>query len=174
MSGAELHWYVAHTRSCLERKVVERLRSQGLEVYLPVQKVRRQWSDRIKIIERRVLPGLVFIHCKEKARLSVFGMSYGIDYFLSDRTSGERKVLIVPDVQMNDFMRVVRVFNGEDDFSVVTTDIGKGDMVRVIRGPLAGMECECAEIQSRHRLVIRLGMLGSVLVSVDISDVEKI
>jgi len=172
---SDLHWYVACVRSCQERKVAERLASKGIETYVPVQKVKRQWSDRVKIIDRLVLPGMVFVRCTEDVRASVFNVVYGISFFLMDRTSAEEhRALSVPERQMEDFMKVVRAMNGDGDLEVVTNDIVQGDIVRVIRGPLTGMVCECAEVQSRHRLVIRLGMLGSVLVTVEAADVVRV
>lgn len=171
---SDLHWYVACVRSCQERKVAERLAVRGIATYVPVQKVKRQWSDRVKIVDRLIIPGMVFVRCSENVRESVFHLTYGISFFLMDRASSEEhKALSVPEKQMEDFMRVVRALNGEDDLSVVTIDVAPGDMVRVIKGPLTGMICECAEIQNRHHLVIRLGMLGALLVKVNAADVVK-
>lgn len=170
---ADLHWYVAYVRSCQELKIAERLGAKGIEVYVPVQKVKRKWSDRVKLVDRLVLPGLVFIHCTEEVRVTVFGLTYGICYFLMDKTNDEPKVLTVQEKQMEDFIRVVRALNGEDEISVVDYRVEPGDMVRVIRGPLAGFICECVEVQNRHKLIIRLGMVGAALVSVEISDIVK-
>jgi len=169
----DLHWYVAYVRSCQERKIAERLAAQGIEVYVPVQKVKRRWSDRVKIVDRLLLPGLVFIRCTEEIRATVFKLTYGISYFLMDKTSKERKFLTVPESQMEDFMRVVRALNGEDEISMVDYNVEPGDVVRVIRGPLTGFVCECVEVQNKHKLIIRLGMVGSALVSVEISDIVK-
>ena len=41
-------WLVAYVKSCMEKKTAERLRAMGIECYLPVQSVIRQWSDRRK------------------------------------------------------------------------------------------------------------------------------
>lgn len=169
----EDHWYVAYVRSCQERKIAERLAHNGIGAYVPVQKVKRHWSDRIKTIDRLILPGLVFIRCNEDTRGKIFEITSGISYFLMDRTSNDRKVLTVPERQMEDFMRVVRALNGEDDLEFVDYNIEPGDIVRVIRGPLTGFVCECVHVQSKHKLVIRLGLIGSALVSVAASDVIR-
>jgi len=168
-----LNWYVAYVRSCQERKIAERLAAQGIEVYVPVQKVKRKWSDRIKIIDKLVIPGLVFVHCDSKTRETVFNYTSGFCYFLMDRTSPTKKPMTVPEKQMTDFMRVVSVLNGEDELSLVNYTIAPGDTVRVLRGPLTGFVCECVQVQNKHNLIIRLGLLGSALVQVDISDVVK-
>lgn len=167
------HWFVAHTRSCQERKIAERLTRKGVEVFVPIQKVKRQWSDRVKMVDKMVLPGFIFICCSEKERAALFDGTYGLCSFLMDRTCTERRVLTIPEKQMMDFIHVVRSLNGENDISIVDLHFAKGDMVKVVNGPLTGFVCECVEVQNRSKLIIRLGPVGSVLVEVLASDVEK-
>ena len=169
----EPHWFVAFVHSCQERKLAERLEQQGVRCYVPVQKVKRKWSDRIKIVDKLLLPGVVFVRCDETARKTLFRKAYGICTFLMDRGSGDGKVAVVPQRQMNDFIRAVDSLNGEGEIEFVNCRIEPGDMVRVKRGPLEGMICECVEVQHNHKLVIRLGLLGSALVSIDAGDVAK-
>lgn len=169
----EPSWFAAYVRSCQERKAAERLSANGFVTYVPIQKVRHQWSDRVKTIDKLLIPGLVFIRCAEEARQSVFNIAYGICGFLQDKSCKERKALVIPDKQMQDFMRVVMALNGEDDIEFVRYDIEPGDTVRVIRGPLTGFVCECVTVRNRHKLVLRLGLVGSAVISIDASDVIK-
>lgn len=167
-----LNWYVARVRSCQERKTAERLAARGIEVYVPVQKVRHKWSDRIKTIDKLLIPGLVFIHCDRTTKERTYDMVSGLRY-IADKSKPGRESLFVPDRQMEDFMLVVKALGGEDDIQVVEYNIAPGDMVRVVRGPLEGFVCECVEVQQKHKLVVRLGMLGSVVVNIDAADVVK-
>lgn len=166
-------WYVARTRAFQEAKLAQRLAGQGVEVYLPLQRVKRQWSDRVKIVDTPVMPGHVFVRCSERERRSLFERSYGLCYFLMDRTCSESRLLTIPDKQMEDFMLVVKSLNGSAEITISGIEIGKGDMVRVVNGPLSGFVCECVEVQNKHKLIIRLGLLGAALVEVEISDVIK-
>lgn len=52
-------WLVAYVKSCMEKKTAERLTAMGIEHYLPVQTVERRWSDRIKRMEKLVLPLMI-------------------------------------------------------------------------------------------------------------------
>jgi len=169
-----LHWYVAYVRSCQERKVVEHLAVQGIMAYVPIQKEMRQWSDRVKEVDKLIIPHMVFVHCNEKIRLETLKTVYGITAYMMDRSSTDRRALVVPDEQMEIFMRVVESLSGESQVEVVTSSIAKGDVVRVVRGPLNGFVGECVELKGKHNLVIHVGSLGSLLVAISTSDVLRV
>jgi transcription antitermination factor NusG len=44
----EKKWYALYTRSRWEKKIHEALLEKGIESYLPLQKILKQWSDRRK------------------------------------------------------------------------------------------------------------------------------
>ena len=66
-----LYWFVAYVRSCQERRVADLLAAQGFEAYVPIQKERHKWSDRFKIVDRLVLPRMVFIHTTKALRYEI-------------------------------------------------------------------------------------------------------
>ena len=43
-------WFLLVVRAKQEPKVAEGLQAKGYEVFLPLHTVRRQWSDRVKIL----------------------------------------------------------------------------------------------------------------------------
>lgn len=57
---AEPAWFALRVRPNHERAVERALRNQELEAFLPMQTVRRQWSDRVKRMEAVLFPGYVF------------------------------------------------------------------------------------------------------------------
>ena len=71
--------------------------------------------------------------------------------------------LIVPDKQMHDFMFLL-------DFSpsgieVLNKNLKRGDRVRVIKGPLQGLEGELVRLMGHKRVVIRLEGVVSIATS---------
>lgn len=60
-------WLVAIVRICHEKKTGERLTKMGIENFLPIQQEVHQWSDRRKIVDRVLLPMMIFVHV-ESAR----------------------------------------------------------------------------------------------------------
>ncbi len=45
-------WFVIYTKSRNEKKVAELLQKNGVEVFCPLVKLKKNWSDRKKIVER--------------------------------------------------------------------------------------------------------------------------
>jgi transcription antitermination factor NusG len=65
------NWAVVHTRPRWEKKVSSLLQRQGIVVFCPLNKVRRQWSDRIKTIEQPLFNSYIFVKISSSQRTSV-------------------------------------------------------------------------------------------------------
>ncbi|MGY6560498.1 MAG: UpxY family transcription antiterminator [Luteibaculaceae bacterium] len=62
-------WRALYVKSRAEKKVFSRLNQAQLEVFLPLRKVKKQWSDRLKDQDEVLLKGYLFVrfgHEKEK------------------------------------------------------------------------------------------------------------
>jgi transcription antitermination factor NusG len=55
------NWYAVYTKPRWEKKVHARMAERGLESYCPLNKVRKQWSDRIKLVEEPLFKSYVFV-----------------------------------------------------------------------------------------------------------------
>ena len=63
-SPAEKNWYVLYTKPRHEKKVAKRLSQAGHTTYCPLYKVKRQWSDRTKVVEESLFRSYIFILSK--------------------------------------------------------------------------------------------------------------
>ena len=169
----EKKWFVACVPAHKERKVAAQLERYGLQTFVAVQRVKKKWSDRIKDGDRMLFPKVVFVHCSEHGRRETFTMTADIKHYMMDRTSAVRRLLTVPEHQMIPFMRVVGVVHQKENLVIVGDHVRQGDRIRIMSGPLEGVVAECVEVQNKNRLIIRLGMLGNLLVSVDEAEVLK-
>ncbi len=62
------HWYIIRVRRLFERKFAQQLAQYSdIEVYLPLSKELRQWSDRKKMVTSPMIPGYLFLKCNEKS-----------------------------------------------------------------------------------------------------------
>lgn len=167
---AQQRWFVAYVKSCQERKAVERLSLLGIESYLPLQREVHQWSDRRKLVERLVIPGVVFVKCSEQDRRMVAAQVWQISAFMFER--GEGKPAVVRDSEMESFRMMVE--HGQRQVSMLTGTLAPGDRVVVVSGPLSGFECELVSVDGRRCLAMRLGTLGMATMDLSVDSIRKI
>ncbi|HSZ33994.1 MAG TPA: UpxY family transcription antiterminator [Puia sp.] len=60
MSALISHWYAIYTKPRWEKKVHSLLSEKKIESYCPLNKVRKKWSDRMKIVEEPLFKSYVF------------------------------------------------------------------------------------------------------------------
>lgn len=70
-NGTAKKWLAIYTRPRWEKKVNLLLQEKGIESYCPLNKVRRKWSDRYKIIEEPLFKSYVFVKVNEDERKAV-------------------------------------------------------------------------------------------------------
>ena len=166
-----LYWFVAYVRSCQERRVADLLATQGFETYVPVQKERHKWSDRVKIVDRLVLPRMVFIHTTKALRYRIAENYRGrVTGFMSK--GGPHNPVIIPDSQMADFQFMVT--HGAGEVRIASEPLAPGDTVEILSGPLKGFKCELVTLATRKLATVRLGMLGSAVIEVNLDNVKKV
>lgn len=162
-------WLVAYVQSCLEKKTAARLAAMGVECYLPVQNEIRQWSDRRKKVERLVIPMMIFVHVAPQERPLPLTLQAVSRYMV---LRGESSPAVIPDEQMERF-RFMLDYSLEA-VEICSTPLAVGDAVKVIKGPLAGLEGELVTIGGKSKVAVRLDMLGCAHVDMPIGFVESI
>jgi len=161
-----MHWYAIYTRSRHEKKVEDQLNEKGIDSYLPVRSVLRQWSDRRKWVEEPLFRCYVFVHANAKDRLRAL-QTYGSVRIVS--FSG--RPAIVRDEEIENIRRILR----EVDFVEPCPAVSVGDIVEINRGPLMGMRGRLEQVHGEHRLVVTVESIHQALrFNVDIGDVEVV
>jgi transcription antitermination factor NusG len=64
-------WFAVYTRPRWEKKVNQLFTEKGLESYCPLNKVKRKWSDRVKVIEEPLFKSYVFVKACNEDRMAV-------------------------------------------------------------------------------------------------------
>lgn len=161
------HWYVAIVRTCCERKVKEALGALDVESWVAIQLEEHQWSDRMKKIERVVMPNYVFFRYsktdeelklpqippyKEVQRLpNVYGLL---------TMPGSKEPAAIPIYQYDRFRKMLEEANSKVE---VVTDgaIELGDHVKVIKGKFRGLDGYVSkEPSKRGKIYVAIDFLG--------------
>ena len=147
-------WHAIYTRPRWEKKVDQLLKQQGLESYCPLNKVKRKWSDRIKLVEEPLFKSYVFVRISEKEKTPV-RMTNGVINFVY----WDGKPAIVKDKEIDSIKRFL------DEYEhVQAIDIRPHQRVIVTSGPFMDQEGEVLEL--RNKMVkVAIDSLGYVLVA---------
>ena len=147
LTSKEKKWVAVYTKPRHERVVAENLIDKGLEVYLPLLKERRKWSDRKIWIKRPLFKSYLFV--RVQLRDSIFVLKTpGIVRII--KFGGEIAIV------NNSSISAIKLML-EGGYKPEPTDYFiKGDKVKVVIGPLKGIEGEIAKIHDNSRLIIRI------------------
>ena len=149
-------WYALYTRPRWEKKVADLLEKKKVEVYCPLNKVRKQWADRRKVVLEPLFASYVFVYVSEQEHLSI-KQTDGVVNFVY--------WLNKPAVIRNEEIDTIKKFLNEyDHVSVEKTQVNLNDRVRIINGPLMMWEGNVVEIRT-NTVKITLPSLGQTLVA---------
>jgi len=151
MSSDTDAWYVLYTKSKNEKKVAERLTAAGYNVYCPLHKVKRQWSDRVKIIEEPLFKGYLFIQVEDHKRDQVFSFPGTVRYLF-----WLRRPAVVRDAEIKTIQKWFGEYAHED---IDISDILPGDYVRITSGPFTGEQAVLLD-KTNKKAVVQLKELG--------------
>lgn len=164
---SDYKWYAVYTAPRAEKKVRDRFLEKGIEHYLPIQIVERQWHDRIKKIEQPVLNGYIFVFIPPQEMTNVL-MTYGAIAFVKERTLP----VAIPTYQIETLRTMVD--KSEDNVEFTLEQLEPGATVRINAGKLCGTIGELIEIKGKYKVLIRMDGLGCATTTVSLSCVEKL
>lgn len=162
------NWYALYTRSRFEKKLNQDLSLRGIESYLPLKTEKKQWSDRVKVIEEPLLRGYLFVKVSNREYFDVVNNPGAVCY-----VAFEGKAASIPQKQIEDLKQFVDHYN--DRLNVTRENISKGNLVKVKDGLLKGVLGEVVEIRGKNRIVLRFSSLGyCVHTDISMEEVEFI
>lgn len=165
--GAEFRadWYALYVRHQHEKNVARMLSSKGMEVFLPLYKTTRHWSDRKKELSLPLFPCYVFVRRGVEHRLPIL-RTPGVHSFVGFGGFPAP----VPEEEIDGIRRAVTRPEGVEPYPFMKC----GEWGQVVSGPLEGLQGILVRKKNRYRLVLSVEMLEkSVAVEVEASWVER-
>ncbi len=159
-----VRWYALYTRSRHEKIVQRELNKKGIETFLPLRKIVRQWSDRKKTIEEPLFKGYVFVHAPFSQRVTILN-TVGVSQFVRQGADPAE----IAEKELLTIRRFVEENIEVDPFPYLK----EGERVYVRSGPFRGAEGFVIRKDSHCRLIISLdSLMQSVSIQIDQPCVE--
>ena len=160
-------WFAVYCRSKSE-KVVHRLLSfKGIECYLPLQKVTRRYTRKIKTYEVPLITCYIFVRIIKEEYIPVLETENIVRFVRI-----ARNLISIPDEEIKLLKRIV----GEgENVEAESGTYKQGDRVEVIGGKLTGLQGMLIEQAGKKQMVVALDTVGySLKMNIDISLLRKV
>lgn len=149
-------WLAVYTRPRWEKKVNQLLTEKGLESYCPLNKVRRKWSDRIKIVEEPLFKSYVFVKVDNDDRTAVRMTNGAINFVYWNGKPGV--------IKEKEIIAIKRFLNEYENVEAIPADLKVNQRVRVTNGTLMDQEGKVLDVR-RKIARVAIDSLGYILVA---------
>jgi transcription antitermination factor NusG len=159
-----LHWYVAHLRANREKRAAEELGLRLVEHFLPLYASARRWKDRRVTLDLPLFPGYLFVRIRLLDRLRVLGVPS-----VARLVSFAGLPIALADAEIDALReKLARGVRAEP-----CSYLAIGRRVRVMRGPMEGLEGFLVARRKKSRIVISIDAIQrSIAAEVDATDIE--
>ena len=173
----DVEWYVMRVTYQRELVAQRLLGELGIESFVPTQKVRRRkstgqyyWREEAKV------HNYIFVRSSlaKLQEIKTTKITY-LRYMMAKGDEGRPVPQFVPADQMEHFMAICRSEGVK--YLDPDLDLRKGDRVKILRGPLAGVEGIFVKISAKNekRVVLRIeGVAAVATAAIPAAEVEKV
>jgi transcription antitermination factor NusG len=152
-------WFVLTSKTRHEKAVAETLRGKGLESFVPLYRLRRQWTDRVQPVDLPLFPGYVFCRFAYAGRLGVLSTP-GVTSLVSFSDT--------PTPVTDDEISRIRTIEASGLPSQPWPYVRVGQRARIEGGALAGLEGVLIREKDVLRVVVSVELLHrGVAVEID-------
>jgi transcription antitermination factor NusG len=162
---SKLYWYPFYTKSRFEKKADESLKKAGFEVFLPLMKKERNWSDRKKIVEMPLFSSYIFVRIP-KYRIYDVLQIYGIVRYIV--FNGRPATVRDSEIEL-----IRKVLSSKTDIEVVDGILEKGAEVTIKSGIFKGYSGKYLESKGKNKIVIEIESINkTLLVTVEMNSIN--
>lgn len=157
-------WHAAHTKPRREKKLAAFCQREGLHSIVPLVKNLIRHGRKTLVFQKPLFPGYVFIRCEREKVQRVSQNEHTAKVLrIWDQQTFER--------QLSEILLALE----NDSFCVQPTPLCAGMKIRILSGPLQGIEGQVLETGARSRVVLNLDFIGQgAVVTLLQSEIEPI
>ena len=148
-------WLALYTRPRWEKKVHQLLTNKGIESYCPLNKVRRQWSDRIKVVEEPLFKSYVFVRIAEGERTAVRLTNGAINFIYWNGKPAQ--------VRDKEIANIRRFLDEYEEVELVPLELKPDQRVVINAGTFMGQSAQVLSVRKK-KAKITIDSLGYMLV----------
>ncbi len=149
-------WLAVYTKPRWEKKVNALLQEKGITSYCPLNKVRKKWSDRTKLVEEPLFKSYVFVRVDEAEQKKVRMVNGVLNYVYWNG-----KPAVVKDYEIDTIKKFMNEYEGVTSYPLL---VKPNQRVRIGAGLLMHQEGIVQKVM-RNRVEVVIESLGYMLVA---------
>jgi transcription antitermination factor NusG len=143
-------WFAVYTQYKREKLVKKMLDQKGIECYLPIKKVVKEWSKKRRTMEIPLISCYIFVKITASEYVPVLETEYVMKFLRIGKD-----LIAIPESEIELIQRILQ----EDtiDFEIeANQNFKEGDWVEITGGNLEGVKGKLVEIEGKNRVLITL------------------
>jgi len=158
-------WFAVYTKHQHEKSAASLFEKKGIEHFLPLYRAVHRWKDRKQRVSLPLFPCYVFVKTELERKVEVL-QTGGVRWFVENAG----RACPVPEAEVQALQKICASGLRVEPHPFLQ----EGDIVNVVRGPLAGVTGILAQMKSGHRIILSVELLKrSLAVEVDVAAVER-
>jgi transcription antitermination factor NusG len=162
----EPRWLVVYTKPRQEKKAADALARRGFEVYCPLKREKRKWSDRWKWVETPLFTSYLFLRILESERSSALQVPVVVRFLFW---------LGKPAVVKEEEIQILRQWLNEvEPEALEVVGLEPGSRARIESGALMGREGEVVERRGTKLVLFLQELSLEVQVNLSLTSVQTL
>lgn len=159
-------WFAIYVGFKKEKSTKKQLARKGIETYLPLQRVIRQYERKVKKLEIPLINCYLFVKIVKSEYVRVLETD-NVSRFVKIG----KDLIAIPDIEIEILQRVL----GENvELEIEQNTFYEGDEVVVSEGNLMGLTGKLVSFQGKEKVMVELATIGySMLIEMDKSLLKK-
>jgi transcription antitermination factor NusG len=164
--GPKAAWYAIYAKHQHEKSAADLLVRKGFDILLPLYRSVRRWKDRDKCVMSPLFPCYLFVRTDLSRKVDIL-RTPGVFWLVESRGLACH----IPDADIEKISKAV-----QSQARVMPHPYLKsGELVRVLHGPLEGLQGILTRFKNQYRVVLTVEPLRkAVAVEVDLSAIERL
>jgi transcription antitermination factor NusG len=155
MQGKSI-WYALYTKPRWEKKVARLLAERGFEGYCPLNRMKKKWSDRIKLVEEPLFKSYVFVHIP-LSKINEVRSVPGVLNFVY--WNGKPAVILDEEI-----LAIRRFLNEYEEVIALPFELKENERVIITKGVMMNMEARVHRVLN-NKVEVIIDSLGYILVA---------
>jgi len=161
-------WFAVYTKYKREKVILKDLNRQGVEAYLPIQKITRVYASKRKTVELPLISCYIFVKITKSEYLRVLQTDNVVNFVRI-----AKNLISIPEREM-EIMRQI-VGEGIPVTAEPSSRLNKGDQVEIIGGNLTGLMGTLVDNHGEKEVIIDLESMGySLRMTLDAKFLRKV